>query len=62
VAADSLQDADTLVEQLRIEASRCAVRKASGGTCSTDGTPTTEPEPTTSTPSTTSAATTSTTS
>jgi protein phosphatase len=61
VAADNLQDAQTLVEQLRIEASRCAVRKATGDTCSTDGTPTPEPEPTTSTPSTTTAATASTT-
>jgi serine/threonine protein phosphatase PrpC len=32
VAADSLEDAETLVEQLRIEASRCAVLKATGGT------------------------------
>jgi protein phosphatase len=54
VAADSLQDAQTLVEQLRIEASRCAVRKATGAPCSTDGTPTPEPEPTTSTTSSTS--------
>jgi protein phosphatase len=61
VAADNLQDAQTLVEQLRIEASRCAVRKATGDTCSTDGTPTPEPEPTTSTSSTTTAATASTT-
>ena len=63
VAADSLQDAETLVEQLRIEASRCAVRKATGGTCSTDGTPTLAPEPTTTTtsPSSTTAATASTT-
>lgn len=63
VAADSLQDAETLVEQLRIEASRCAVRKATGGTCSTDGTPTPAPEPTTTTtsPSSTTAATASTT-
>jgi PPM family protein phosphatase len=67
VAADSLEDAETLVEQLRIEASRCAVLKATGGTCSTDGTSTPTPETTssttsTTTPSTTPAATASTTS
>ena len=50
VAKDTLRDAEALVDELRVEASRCAVRKASGGTCATTGSTTaTTVTPTTST-------------
>ena len=48
IAKNTLRDAQALVAELRIEASRCAVSRATGGTCSSDGTPT----PSTTTPST----------
>lgn len=56
VAKDTLQDAQSLVDQLRIEASVCAVRKASGAAC-TDGGPTTSTTSPTSPTSTTTAST-----
>jgi PPM family protein phosphatase len=37
VAKGTRQEADSLVDELRVEATRCAVRKASGGTCATTG-------------------------
>ncbi len=37
VSKESLRDAEALVEQLRGEAARCAVRKATGGTCAATG-------------------------
>jgi serine/threonine protein phosphatase PrpC len=55
VAKDTLQDAQSLVDQLGVEASVCAVRKATGAAC-TDGGPatsTTSPSSPTSTTSTT---------
>ena len=56
VAKDTLQDAQSLVDQLRVEASVCAVRKATGATC-TDGGPsaTSTTTPTSTTTSSTSA-------
>jgi serine/threonine protein phosphatase PrpC len=57
VSTDTLADARSLVDQLRIEASKCAVRKAQGGTCTTGGatapTPGTSTTTTTTTPATT---------
>ena len=58
ISKDTLEDAEALVEELRIEASKCAVSRATGGACSTDElTPTpgstTSPSSTTTTPSTT---------
>ena len=51
VAKDTRRDAEALVEELRVEATRCAVRKASGGTCATTGsTPVTTTGPTTTPP------------
>jgi protein phosphatase len=51
VAKDTLQDAQSLVDQLRVEASVCAVRKATGAACTDGGpaTPTTSPTSPTST-------------
>jgi PPM family protein phosphatase len=64
VATDTLADARALVDQLRGEASRCAVSKAAGGTCTTNGVPspsgtttTTTTAPTTTAPPTTTTAT-----
>jgi protein phosphatase len=51
VSTDTLAAAQDLVDQLRIEAGKCAVRKAQGGTCATGGA--TVPTPTTTTSSTT---------
>ena len=59
VSTDTLADARALVDQLRIEASKCAVRKAQGGTCTTVGA--TSPTPGTSTTTTTTPSTTTTT-
>ena len=59
VSTDTLADARALVDQLRIEASKCAVRKAQGGTCTTGGA--TSPTPGTSTTTTTTPSTTTTT-
>jgi PPM family protein phosphatase len=56
VSTDTLAAAQDLVEQLRIEAGKCAVRKAQGGTCTAGGA--TVPTPTTSTSSTTTSSTT----
>ena len=53
VSTDTLAEARDLVEQLRTEASKCAVRKAQGGSCTTGGGPFPTPSPTTSTTSTT---------
>ncbi|HEV7148667.1 MAG TPA: PP2C family serine/threonine-protein phosphatase [Pedococcus sp.] len=55
VAKDTLQDAQSLVDQLRVEASVCAVRKATGAACTDGGpaTPTTSPTSPTSPTSTT---------
>lgn len=52
VSADTLPDARALVEQLRIQASQCAVARATGGQCAT-GDEATVPTPTTSTSTTT---------
>jgi protein phosphatase len=49
VATDTLSDARKLVDQLRIEASRCAVIRATGGECAT-GEAATNPSTTTTTP------------
>ena len=51
VSTDTLDDAEALVDQLRGEASRCAVARATGGECSSSDTLPT-PGATTSTPST----------
>ena len=67
ISKDTLEDAEALVAELRIEASRCAVSRATGGTCASDAvTPsqTTTSAPTSSTttgPSSTSTASTTTT-
>jgi PPM family protein phosphatase len=54
ISKDTLRDAEALVEELRIEASRCAVSRATGGTCATEPpTPTPSPSTSTTTPSTT---------
>jgi hypothetical protein len=52
VSTDTREAAETLVEQLRMEASRCAVARATGGACDGSGSPTPTPS-TTTTPSTT---------
>jgi protein phosphatase len=54
VSTDTLDDAESLVDQLRTEASRCAVARATGGECPTNGstgttTPPTGPSSTTTT-------------
>ncbi|HET8768586.1 MAG TPA: protein phosphatase 2C domain-containing protein [Pedococcus sp.] len=51
VSTDTRKAAETLVEQLRMEASRCAVARATGGAC--DGSGSTTPTPSTSTTTTT---------
>ncbi|MGO4340440.1 PP2C family protein-serine/threonine phosphatase [Pedococcus sp. 2YAF34] len=53
IAKGTLRDAQALVAELRIEASRCAVSRATGGTCSSDGSAGT-PTPSTTTSTTTS--------
>ncbi len=52
VSANTLEDANALVEDLRVEALRCISRKAAGGTCGT-GSAAPEPSPSTTTPATT---------
>ncbi|KQU68261.1 PP2C family serine/threonine-protein phosphatase [Phycicoccus sp. Root101] len=53
ISKDTLKDAEALVEELRLEASRCAVSRATGGTCATDDSTTPTPTTTTTSPSTT---------
>ncbi|MFC8502131.1 PP2C family protein-serine/threonine phosphatase [Pedococcus sp. NPDC057267] len=57
VSTDTRQAAETLVEQLRAEASRCAVARATGGACDSSGSTTPTPTTTTTTPSATSSTT-----
>jgi len=49
ISKNTLRDAQALVADLRIEASRCAVSRATGGTCSSDGSPGTSTPSTTTT-------------
>ena len=58
IAKDTLTDAEALVAELRIEASKCAVSRATGGTCASDPL---SPSPSTTTSTTTSSTTSTTT-
>ena len=53
ISKGTLRDAEALVEQLRIEASKCAVSRATGGRCANDPVTSTPSTSTTTTPSTT---------